>query len=82
MRIEARTAKAERGVLKAERLLAAAMRQGDRLADLWAKYAVAADCYWRSMKAAVILIDRGNVDAARRVLEKALEREGRRGARR
>lgn len=65
-----------------DRLLAAAMRQGDRLADLWAKNAVAADRYCRAMKAATILIERGNVNAARRVLEKALEREERRGARR
>jgi len=69
--------------MTAEReLLRAAMLRGELLADQYVTNAVAADRSWRAMWAAVILIDRGNVNAARRVLQKALEREDRRGARR
>lgn len=71
-----------RAKTRPERLLAAAMLQGDRMADLLAKNALSADRSWRSMRAAVILIDRGSTTAARRVLQKALDREDRRGARR
>lgn len=66
----------------ARELLRAAMLRGEFMADQYVANAVAADRSWRAIRAAVILLDRGNIGAARRVLQKALDREDRRGARR
>jgi hypothetical protein len=63
-------------------LLRAAMLRADILADHYVTNAAAADRSWRAMRTAMLLIDRGSVATARKVLQKALAREDRRGARR
>lgn len=63
-------------------LLRAAMLRADILADQYVTNAAAADRSWRAMRTAMLLIDRGSVVTARKVLQKALQREDRRGARR
>lgn len=63
-------------------LLRAAMLQADVLADHYVTSAAAADRSWRAMRTALLLIDRGSIVTARKVLQKALDRERRRGAQR
>lgn len=63
-------------------LLRAAMLQSDVLAEKYVTNAAAADRSWRAMRTALLLIDRGSIVTARKVLQKALDRERRRGAQR
>lgn len=71
-----------RAKTRPDRLLAAAMRQGDRMADQIADCRLMILVYIRTIQAAALLLEHGRPDSARRVLETTLNLEKRRGARR
>ena len=70
-------------MIEAERLLATAIRQGDKMADQIADEMERANRHWKAVWVAALMMDHGDAASARKVLQAAMNwEEGRRGGRR
>lgn len=67
-------------MIDAERLLATAIKQGDKMADQIAAEMERGNKHWRAVRTAALLLDHGDPDSALRVLRGAINWEYRHGA--